>query len=161
MKRLATALLILSPLAALAQGTEVDPPAFVEKAATSNLFEIQSSQMARDKATDPALKDFAARMIADHEKAGADLKAAAGDIPVPAELAPEQAEMIGLLEKAEGTEFDNLYKNMQVRAHAEAVALFQGFAEGGGDSDLKAFAAATLPVLEEHRTHIEEITTGQ
>ena len=130
-------------------------------AASSNMFEIRSSQMAQDRATDPALKDFAARMIADHEKAGTDLKAAAGDIPVPAEPSAEHADMIGLLEDAEGTEFDNLYKTMQVRAHAEAVALFQGFAEGGDDADLKAFAAATLPVLEEHRAHIEEITTGQ
>ncbi|WP_347137459.1 DUF4142 domain-containing protein [Paracoccus sp. SSK6] len=164
MKYLATALLILAPMApltALAQDAEVAPPAFVEKAATSNMFEIQSSQMAQDKATDPALKEFAAQMITDHEKAGADLKAAAGDIPVPTELAPKEAEMMGLLEKAEGAEFDDLYKTMQVRAHTEAVALFQGFAENGDDADLKAFATATLPTLEEHKAHIEQITTGQ
>ncbi|MTE01287.1 DUF4142 domain-containing protein [Paracoccus sp. YIM 132242] len=161
MKRLATALLILFPLAAPAQETDVDPPAFVGMAASSNAFEIRSSQMATDKATDPALKDFAARMIADHEKAGADLKAAAGDIPLPAEPTAEHMAMIGLLENARGAEFDNLYKTMQVRAHAEAVGLFQTFAETGSDPDLQAFAAATLPTLEEHRAHIEEITTGQ
>lgn len=161
MRHLATALLILSPLAALAQDTEIDPPAFVQMAASSNSFEIRSSRMAEEKATDPALKEFAARMIADHEKAGADLKAAAGDIPLPTDPTSEHADMMALLEEAQGTEFDNLYKNMQVRAHAEAVALFQDFAEAGDDPDLRAFAAATLPVLEEHRAHIEEITTSR
>lgn len=161
MKRLTTALLILTPLPALAEVMDITPPAFVETAASSNSFEIQSSQMAEDKATDPALKEFAAQMIADHEKAAAGLKAAAGDIPVPTELAPKHADMIGLLEKAEGAEFDDLYKNMQVGAHAEAVSLFKTFAEGGDDADLKAFAAQTLPTLEEHKAHIEQITTSQ
>ena len=50
---------------------------------------------------------------------------------------------------------------MQVRAHTEALALFQTFAEAGKDPDFKAFAAATLPTLEEHKAHIEHITTDQ
>lgn len=161
MKRLALALLALFPLAAPAQEPEMDPPTFVQMAAGANDFEIRSSRMAEEKATDPALRDFATRMIADHEKAAAGLKAAAGDIPVPAEPTSEHAAMIGLLEEAQGTEFDNLYKTMQVRAHAEAVGLFSAFAEGGGDADLRAFAQATLPTLEEHRAHIEEITTSR
>lgn len=161
MKHLATVLLALAPLPALSQVMEVAPPDFVAQAASSNTFEILSSQMAEEKATDPALKEFAAQMIADHEKAGADLKAAAGDIPVPTEPAPKHADMIGLLENAEGAEFDDLYKNMQVGAHTEAVSLFKTFAEGGDNPELKAFATATLPTLEEHKAHIEQITTGQ
>jgi putative membrane protein len=39
---------------------------------------------------------------------------------------------------------------MQVSAHKDAVSLFERYAKGGENADLKAFAAKTLPHLREH-----------
>jgi putative membrane protein len=39
---------------------------------------------------------------------------------------------------------------MQVQAHEEAVALFAEYAKTGDNSDLKSWAARTLPHLREH-----------
>ena len=157
MKHLTLALLMAAPLPAAAQIMDIPSEVFVKTVASSNTFEIQSSELAQQKATDPALKDFAAQMITDHQKAAEGLKAAAGDIPVPTELAPKHAGMVALLDGAEGAEFDRLYKDMQALAHAEAVSLFQTFAQGGDDADLKAFAAETLPTLEQHKAHVAEL----
>lgn len=165
MKRSALALsLALLPTAGFAQDTtlpvaviDVPPAAFVKQAASSNAFEIQSSEMAQEKATAEDLKTFAADMIADHTKAGEDMRAAAGDTPVPEELSPKHAAMMALLTEAEGAEFDMLYKEMQAVGHAEAVTLFTTFAASGQGTDLQTFAETTLPVLKEHKTHIDHL----
>src|ERR1700744_3452350 len=46
---------------------------FVTKVAVSDMFEIKESQMAVDKTTGPT-KDFATKMVADHEKTSSELK---------------------------------------------------------------------------------------
>ena len=70
-------LLVTGPVCAQSVGEKtgvnavlgVSPSAadFVKEAATSDMFEIQSSQLAAERADD-ATKAFAKRMIADHQK---------------------------------------------------------------------------------------------
>lgn len=136
---------------------DVAPDGFVKTVASSNAFEIRSSELAEQKATRPALKEFAAQMVADHRKAAEGLAAAAGEIPVPQEMAPKHVAMVALLENAEGAEFDMLYADMQAGAHAEAVSLFTLFSQNGTDPELMEFAATTLPTLEAHKDHIDGI----
>lgn len=91
----------------LAAAQDVSPEDFVSKAATSNLFEIQSSEQAQRHAQGGAgVKAFAAMMIADRTKAGAALKKAAGDIVVPTEMSADQAAKVETLKGTRGGEFD-------------------------------------------------------
>src|SRR6478736_8280587 len=46
---------------------------FVEKAAVGGMFEVKSSQVAQQMATDANVKNFAAHMVADHTKANQEL----------------------------------------------------------------------------------------
>src|ERR671910_605194 len=48
---------------------------FVMEAAVSDIFEIQSSQLAQNKAQDAGLKTFASKMVADHTMTSNELKA--------------------------------------------------------------------------------------
>lgn len=48
---------------------------FVNKVAISDMFEIQSSQMALSKQADADTKPFAEKMIQDHQKTSTELKA--------------------------------------------------------------------------------------
>ena len=43
---------------------------------------------------------------------------------------------------------------MQTAAHADAVALFSGYATNGAEGALKDFAAQTLPTLKTHYEHV-------
>lgn len=155
------ALLATSTLAFAAGETialqDVTPEMFVNTAASSNAFEIRSSELALDKGGKAEVTAFAQQMIDDHTKAGDALKAAAGDAAVPAEMDPRHQEMVKQLEGAEGDDFDRIYTEMQAAAHAEAVALFSAYSQHGTDEALKSFAAETLPTLETHRSHVEEI----
>ena len=155
-QRLAVATAVL-----LVAGVDVaqdSPQQFAEKAAVSNLFEIQSSELALEKAEAEEVKSFAQKMIDDHTKAGEEMKAAAqadGVSSVPEELDATHKEMMDKLNAASGQEFDQQYVQMQEQAHQEAVTLFKDFSENGSDSKLKEFAAATLPTLEQHHSMVE------
>src|SRR5690349_10191595 len=65
--------------AALAQEANAvtTPQEFAAMAAGSNMFEIESSKLALQKASLQPTKDFAQHMIDDHTKAGEEMRAAA------------------------------------------------------------------------------------
>lgn len=128
---------------------------FVILVASSNTFEIQSSELATKKATSEDVKAFAGQMIEDHMKAAKELQDALGEAPLPADpLSPRHAGMIALRETAEDADFERLYVGMQAGAHIEAVALFRTFSKSGDNDQGTSFAKATLPTPEEHEAHI-------
>jgi putative membrane protein len=104
------------------------------------------------------VKAFAGQMIEDHTKAAKGLQGALGEAPLPADpLSPRHAGMIALPETVGGADFERLCIDMQAGAHMEALALFRTFSQSGDNDQVASFAKATLPTLEEHETHIEEI----
>jgi predicted outer membrane protein/sporulation protein YlmC with PRC-barrel domain len=138
--------------ATAAQG-QLSAEQFVREAANSGMFEIQSSQLAEQKAHDPRIKQFGQQMVQDHTNADNQLKAIAQkdkNLQVPDSLDQEHQQKLQQLQEANGTQFDQLYARMQLDAHQKAVSLFQNFAQSGDDPQLKQFAQKTLPALEQH-----------
>src|SRR5215212_6606090 len=145
----------LAPAQPSAQGQMAQPGApsaaeFVTKAASSSLFEIQSSQMALQQSQNTQVRDFAQKMIQDHTKASDQLKAAAQGQTVPTTPDAEHAQMLQQLNGANGVDFDRRYVQLQLTGHQEAVALFDRYAQNGDNPQLKQFAQQTLPDLREH-----------
>jgi putative membrane protein len=129
-------------------------------ATTSNMFEIESSELALTKTQLESVQEFAEHMVEDHTAAGEDMQAAVseqGGVTVPTALDEKHAGMLSELEAASGEQFDQLYIQMQTQAHQEAVALFQSYSENGPDGEIKDFASDTLPTLEEHYDEITSI----
>lgn len=133
--------------AATAQG-------FVTGAATSDMYEIAAAKVAQQKSKTPAVKAFAAKMIHDHGASTAELKkvlAGGGINATPAAAMDDRHNgMIADLNQAPASGFDKAYMDQQVAAHTEAAALFQGYASGGDNEALKAFAAKILPTIQSH-----------
>jgi len=106
------------------------------------------------------VKDFGAMMVADHTTSSNKLKAAVGEggagLTVPTDMLPKHRQQLDALRGA-GTNFDSLYTQQQVAAHEEALALLQRQADSG-TAPLKAFAAATVPVVEGHLEHVRELS---
>jgi putative membrane protein len=126
---------------------------FVDEAAKSDMFEIESSKMAVDKSDDQATKDFANQMITDHTKTSEELKAAvAGDtnITIPSAMDSSQDKMIEELKGLNGADFTKKYHDMQAEGHEDAVSLFERYAKGGENEALKNFASTALPALQHH-----------
>jgi putative membrane protein len=124
---------------------------FVKEVASSDMFEIQSSQLAALQG-DAATKTFAQQMLADHGKTSSELKSIAATIPVdvPAAMLPAHQSKIDKLKGLKGADFTKQYHDDQVSAHKDAVSLFQRYAKGGDNAALKAWAGKTEPALEHH-----------
>lgn len=150
-------------LGATSMGAWADMTAqdFVTKASTANMFEIQSSQLALERAEDPRVKGFAQEMIEDHVKAGESMKTALSQSKEGAKPADQldDAHMKSLeqLKAASGAEFDTLYIAAQSQAHQDAVALFSEYASNGADPALKSFAETTLPTLQGHADSVDKL----
>jgi putative membrane protein len=126
--------------------------AYVEMAAASDLFEIQSSQLAVTRAQSPAIRQFAQMLIEHHTMSTRQLTAAAtaaGTPPSP-RLMPMHAEMISQLQGANGAEFDRMYLRQQVPAHEMALALHSNYARNGDTPTLRTVAAAAVPIVRQH-----------
>jgi putative membrane protein len=137
-----------------------DAQGFVDKAAVGGRFEVDSSKIAQDKVTDQKVKEFAQKMIDDHNAANAKLESIAGEqkLQLPHDLdARHKAE----LQKLQGATapLDQPYVEMQRSSHADAVSLFEQYAKDGDNATLKAFAQETLPTLKMHKEMIEKIGT--
>jgi putative membrane protein len=128
---------------------------FVKEAATGDMFELQSSQLAQSKG-DAETKTFAAKMVADHTKTSSDLKSMVQGGTVKAELPTEmttsQKSMLDKLKGLTGEDFNKQYMSDQVSAHKDVVSLFQRYAKSGENASLKFWASKTLPVLQGHLT---------
>jgi putative membrane protein len=124
---------------------------FVTQVAISDMFEIESSKLANERA-DASSKTFAARMIKDHTGTSSELKAIASKakFDVPAALDSAHQSKFDKLKGMQGADFDREYDSMQVDAHKDAIDLFERYAKGGDNADLKAFASRHLPHLREH-----------
>jgi putative membrane protein len=135
---------------------------FVEKAAVGGMFEVKSSQLAQQMATDPNIKTFAARMVADHTKAHQELMALARQKgwQVPTMLDQKHRDMLDHLSKAQSGQFDKLYVDLQVKAHYKTVAMFEKAAENCQDADLRAWATKTLPTLKEHQQIVKRMASN-
>jgi len=125
---------------------------FITKAAQGGMAEVQMGQLAVSHASNPAVKAFGKRMIDDHTKANDELKAVAAKkgIAVPVAVDAKEKATIDRLSNLNGAAFDRAYMHDMVKDHEEDVAEFQRESNNGADPDVKAFAAKTLPTLQEH-----------
>src|SRR4051812_33109737 len=134
---------------------------FVNKVAISDMFEIQSSQLALSKQADEDTKPFAQKMVQDHQKTSSELKALVEasmvKLTLPATLDSEHQKMLNDLQAKDGKEFDRTYDQIQLKAHQDAVVLFEAYSKNGDNPELKNWATATLPHLKEHLSMAEKL----
>jgi putative membrane protein len=127
---------------------------YVTKAAIGDMFEIASSKEALKNSKNAQVKTFATRMIKDHSAGSRTLKniIQANELPVavPTKMDDDHQAMLDKLKSAQSADFDKLYTDMQMKAHDEALALHQGYAENGKEPKLKAFAKKTAGIVQTH-----------
>lgn len=137
---------------------------YVAQAANSDMYEIQAGELATKNGQSQQVKDFGRMMVTDHTKSSQDMKALVsranlGTQP-PARLDAEHQAMIDRLKAAKGEAFDREYMSQQMAAHRKALALHQGYAQSGDNTELKGFATQVIPVIQKHHDWLEQNGQG-
>jgi putative membrane protein len=96
---------------------------FVNEAAVAGMAEVELGKLARERATDAKVKEFAGMMVRDHTAAGNKLDTIARQhsIPLPDQMDEKHRELRDRLSKLSGAEFDREYMQAMVDGHEDLV----------------------------------------
>ena len=142
-----------------ASGVAAADQAFAKAAAMGGMAEVDLGKLAAGNGSSADVKQFGQRMVDDHGKGNDELKswAAQKGVTLPAALNAKHKAEHARLEKMTGSAFDRAYMAAMVADHNQDVAEFQRESKAAKDADLKAWAAKTLPTLQDHQKSAKEI----
>lgn len=158
---------------AMAQGSEQDiqdairsandpDKLFLVCAAIDNRAEMQLAELAQSKAQDQKVKDFAKKMVQDHQQADRQLREAAqqSGVNVPQSVPMIKQQTLQVFQSLNGKDFDQQFISHMRAAHAKAVNEYQDEAQLGKNDQIKKFASNTLPTLQEHYQAAQQSATA-
>lgn len=128
---------------------------FLVNAAEISIEEISLGQLAQQKGSANHVKELGKMMEESHTKSLAELTALAKtkSISLPTSKTDNVKEAYKNLNEKSGNDFGKEYSSMMVNGHKKAIELFEKASTDCTDPDIKAWAAATLPIL---RTHLDQ-----
>jgi putative membrane protein len=135
---------------------------FIQKAAQSSMMEVRLGELAGQKAAAQPVKEFGAMMVKDHGAASQELNQLAGQkgLQLDTQLDSKHQGTVDRFGKLSGEEFDKTYVNEMVSAHKKDVSDFEKASKSATDADVKAWAAKTLPKLQQHLEHAQGMKKG-
>lgn len=139
-------------LANLFAGTGAGATAFVQMAAISDNFEIESSRIVLARSTHPQIREFAQRMIEHHTMLSTEMRALPeATTRMPANLDERHTNLLLVLRQQEDVDMLNrYYVQQQIEGHTETLAAYETYAQSGEVPALRSFAQRHLPMIREH-----------
>lgn len=130
---------------------------FIEKAAAGGMLEVAWGKLAEAKSQNADVKAYAAMLQKDHGAANDELKALAQSkgVTLPTTLPSKEQKELDKLSKAK--HFDEEFTEENVKDHKKDVKEFEKASKDAKDPDVKAFAAKTLPTLQNHLKQAEAL----
>jgi putative membrane protein len=127
---------------------------FLQEAAGANLMEVRLGQLAQDKASNAAVKQFGQRMVTDHSRLQQELTSlvSRNGVPLSPALTSEQSEQVSRLQNLSGSEFDREYMNLMIQDHQKDISKFVAQGRDADSPQVRELAARTVPVLQQHLT---------
>ena len=122
---------------------------FIQKAGGGGAQEVENGKMAERQAKSAEVKSIAARMVADHTRANNELTALAKQKGVTFNTSGVRAQNLG------AGDFDRTYLKLLEEGHRSTIADFERAAKSSDDSELRAWAAKTLPTLKQHLAMVQ------
>ncbi|HEX2093585.1 MAG TPA: DUF4142 domain-containing protein, partial [Longimicrobiaceae bacterium] len=146
----------------------VTDPQIAAIVVAANHVDIQAGELARTRASDPRVREFAERMVTDHtgvNKAAGDLVAKLGvtpeENPTSRQLTQGGEQNRASLRGKSGVEFDRAYIDHEVAYHQQVLdAIDQTLIPGAQKAELKALLQQTRPAVAAHLQHAREIQSS-
>ncbi|WP_085585198.1 MULTISPECIES: DUF4142 domain-containing protein [unclassified Pseudomonas] len=128
------------------------PADFINDASAKGMADIEASRVAHQKSESKEVKDYTIVVINDRTTANQHLAKIAKKLDLPVASHDDMADKAKTLmpEALEGETFDQAYAASQVKATEEAIRQIEQEAQTTDVPEIKAFAAETLPKLQNH-----------
>lgn len=134
---------------------------FVTALATSDMYELQSADIAMARSSTAGIDELAGMIKTDHTASTARLKTIApteaADTTLPTALDERRQGMIDNLNAAAPADFDRIWLTQQVAAHNEALTLLNGFKDHTETPGLAALATEIIPKVTMHRDQAQRM----
>jgi putative membrane protein len=127
----------------------------------SNLWEVRLGNLAQQKASNAAVKDFAKRMVADHTSMWGQWTSLAkqNGLPVTSTLGTEQQQSVSSLQAASGADFDRAYMSAMVQAHQRDAGMLQQVASSAQSAAVRQLASSGVATVQQHLTMAEQVSS--
>ena len=135
-------------------------------AKTANSGEIAEAKVAQQKATNPAVKKFAAMMIADHTKMLADGNALATKLAITSDTSKSDVkdlmkdgdkDLKELQDKKTGKDFDEDYMEKQIGTHQKVLDKLNDASKSAKAPELKSAVDESIAKVQGHLTQAKAI----
>lgn len=126
---------------------------FINEAVQGGKMEVDIGNIAKEKAENPRVRQFANMMVRDHTRINDKLASILKEksyATAPGTGKDKKTDHAASLKSQTGKDFDKAYMKMMVKDHDKIVDLYTKQTTHGKDSDLKSFATKTLPSLKMH-----------
>jgi putative membrane protein len=134
---------------------------FVAAAAQNSMVQLQSAQLAAQRASSPQVRQLAQRLVRDQTAANDALQQIAqqDNLTLPAQPGPIQTAQGQRLTALYGPSFDSAFLHAETLQDAQAIGLYQREAQSSRDPTLKDFAQQTLSALRQHLALARSLNT--
>jgi putative membrane protein len=135
-------------------------PNYLSTAGSSDQFEIQSGQLAQSMSQNPGVRQIGQMLVTDHTASTQQLMAAAQSAGVtapPPAMLPEHQALLQQIQSTPPGQFDMVFRDVQIQAHQQALALHQAYASGGDTPALRTAAAGIVPVVQNHLNMLQSL----
>jgi putative membrane protein len=139
-------------------GTAADT-AYIRQTILSNFSEVGLGRLAESRAADSAVKEFAERMISEHNSMNeqwADL-ARKNDMKVTLEFSSAGRQSGERLQGLSGAAFDQAYMAEMIRLHEQDLAAFQRMAASAGSPEVRQLASSGVPTIRGHLALAQQV----
>lgn len=132
---------------------------YIRQAISGSAVEVELARLAQRRAADSDVKDFARRMVADHEAMGRQWYALAQRqrVTVQTQRDPATDQTVRRLEGLSGAAFDRAYMTEMVRQHQQELAHMQQIATSARSPEVRQLGATGQATVREHLTLAREV----
>lgn len=159
----------LAPAApAPAAAPTVTDPQIAAIVVAANRVDIEAGELAKTKATNPKVREFANRMVTDHSgvnQAATDLVTKLGvtpeENPLSQQITQESEQNLASLRGLNGAEFDRAYVDREVAYHQSVLdALDNTLIPNAQNAELKSLLETSRPAFVAHLEHARELQSS-
>ena len=129
---------------------------FARDASLAGLFDVESAQLALDRATSPDVRKLAREILEDQSLANSRLVAFAPKY-ARTTMNAEYAARLDALKAVKAEDFDKAFLAAQKTSHDYSLKLLSDYAQSGGDKMLKSYASETLSFVTLHQSRVRSL----